>query len=284
MSGTPIHELGLTKFDWQKLLAGAHKEFQAPKIPPSTRRLVLWTLLVYMRGPSKDKDGKLVWVDYDCFPSTRTIADAAGLSERAVCEHLAKADAEGWIDRFSRGLGDKGWKRLEYVPCIPSGTYPRSAPSTKVSEGTDPDAQGTDRHSQGTDPDDIKALTEGQSNISINKSVNKTENRAASAADLFFEGKTNELPNPNSGQTQSREGLARKNEPDLSAEPWRTAVSLLDRGGLSNAEARRRVLGAIREYGAEIVSEAIKRTPKEPAKFSRCFGDQLEALSVRGAA
>lgn len=68
---------------------------------PATTRHVLLTLSCFMN----DTGG-------DCYPTTRQIADATGLSERAVCTHIASAKEKGWL-RVSVRNG-RQWKRHEY--------------------------------------------------------------------------------------------------------------------------------------------------------------------------
>ncbi len=100
-----------------------------------------------------------------CFPTTKQLAVETGLSERAVCEHIALAIDAGWLASFQHGFKGQKWKRNEYRPRWPE-------PEKGTDAGSVPDAltedqcldEGTDGGSvQGTDPDDKKALTEGQS-------------------------------------------------------------------------------------------------------------------------
>jgi hypothetical protein len=81
-----------------------------------------------------------------CFPSTRTLADETGLSERTVISHLAMAVATEWLTRDIRGLSGQYWKRHEYKARIPlevmkevqqlndKGTETPSAPPPKGAE------------------------------------------------------------------------------------------------------------------------------------------------------
>jgi len=119
MNGTPLYDLGLNKFDWEKLILGEHKAIAAPELPSTTRHVLL-TLSCWMRGPVEHPNGEdIAGVDgYGCFPSTRRLAKNTGLSQRCVIEHLDKANALGWIQRWERGVG-RAWKGTEYIPCIP---------------------------------------------------------------------------------------------------------------------------------------------------------------------
>ena len=138
---------------WRDLLASA----DGP--PSATTRHVLLTLSLNM-----DRDGG------HCFPSTRLLAERAGLSQRFVCIHLALAVDGGWLSK-ERRQGDlgQGWRRNEYQAMLPKaltqgkhvarkGTYPRSA-----------------RSSEGEYPHDKKVSTQGQSNQSKNQGGVQTE-------------------------------------------------------------------------------------------------------------
>jgi hypothetical protein len=71
-----------------------------------------------------------------CYPTTKQLAGATGLSERAVCEHIGKAADAGWLSVSVHGFKGQKWKNHQYQAAWPE-------------EGD-------------TDPDDRKALTEGQ--------------------------------------------------------------------------------------------------------------------------
>ena len=119
MTGTPIDELNLNKFDWQRLITDEHKDYVIPPLP-STTRLALLVLSTWMRGPIKNEDGEdLNAIEgYQCYPSTERLARNAGLSHRCICEHLVKAEALGWIEWHEHGSG-KQWRGREYIPCVP---------------------------------------------------------------------------------------------------------------------------------------------------------------------
>lgn len=78
--------------------------------PPSTTRLVLWTLSKHM-----GMDGR------DAFPNQETIAYESGLTLKAVKLHLKKAEAMGWISRSPRRRGGRASWRFgtDYVPRFP---------------------------------------------------------------------------------------------------------------------------------------------------------------------
>ena len=107
----------------------------------------------------------------NCFPSTATISRATGLSERTVCTHLDIAQKEGWLVKKNAGINGKGWKRLLYLPLIPKKAL-KEVQQLAV-EGT---VLNSARQGEGTEPDDIKALKEVQSNISVNNKYKRKDN------------------------------------------------------------------------------------------------------------
>ncbi|MEM7313805.1 MAG: helix-turn-helix domain-containing protein, partial [Planctomycetota bacterium] len=93
-------------------------------LPPTTRH-VLHALSCWMNE-----------VGGSCYPTTKELAAATGLSERAVCEHLEKAEGWGWLRRRLHGFKGRGYRRHEYEATFPgSGRGPESGPDEVVSEG-----------------------------------------------------------------------------------------------------------------------------------------------------
>lgn len=94
-----------TRFEWERALRRSDLHH--------TTRLVLLVLGTYMDG-----DGS------GARPSQDTLARGAGISERSVRDHLARALAGGWIDRprrgGSRGSGSgRSGQSSEYRTAIP---------------------------------------------------------------------------------------------------------------------------------------------------------------------
>lgn len=86
-----------------------------------------------------------------CYPSVKTIAELASLSERSVCTHVEIAAKAGWLAVEKHGFNGQGWARHEYKALWPEGTESGSA------------RQGSELRSEGTEPDDKKALNVVQS-------------------------------------------------------------------------------------------------------------------------
>lgn len=124
---------------------------------PATTRHVLLTISCFMNE-----------VGGGCYPTTKQIADATGLSERSVCTHIDVAAKAGWIRVSQHGFRGQGWRNNQYEAAWPDGqkgTEPASAP----------EAEALNLMQEGTEPDDRKALKEVQSilpdNIPINTSA-----------------------------------------------------------------------------------------------------------------
>ena len=138
------------KHEWLDLVEDA-SGLKAP-----TRHLLL------SLGRRMEADGS------SCYPSTRTIAQRTGLSERTVCTHLAIAEAAGWLKRSARGRGaGRAWRGHEYRPGVPRDVLKEiQYPKASGAEG-DSVAQ-----TLGTEPHDIGVLKEVQSSSTKSSSSN----------------------------------------------------------------------------------------------------------------
>lgn len=139
-------------------------------LPPTTRHVLL-TLSCFM-----SKAGT------DCYPTTRQIAAATGLSERSVCTHIFNATQGGWLSVSVHGLTGQKWKNHGYLARLPGeeGAEPASAASAEAlndvqqlgtearsvasPEGTEPSSA---RNCEATEPNDKKALKDVQSTSPI---------------------------------------------------------------------------------------------------------------------
>ena len=91
-----------------------------------TTRLVLLTISCFMNDTG---DG--------CYPTTKQLSEATGLSERAVCTHIDMAKQAGWLSVSVHGFKGQKWKNHQYQAAWPED--------------------------EGTEPDDRKALNDVQS-------------------------------------------------------------------------------------------------------------------------
>jgi hypothetical protein len=172
-------------FTWRKALASSSG-------PHPTIRHILLTLSLSMDGEGGS-----------CFPSTRTIAEQTGLSEKCVCDRLEDAAAAGWILVSPKGVGGQGWRQNQYQAAIPDtlkqvqqheGTERGSArrPRKVLKQVQHVEAEGTEAGSaasgvkvlnvvpKGTEPPSKKVLNEVQSMSSVVKSSVKSSSQVRS--------------------------------------------------------------------------------------------------------
>lgn len=112
---------------------------------PATTRHVLLTISCFMNE-----------VGGGCYPTTKDLSAATGLSERAICTHIASAAKAGWLGVSEHGFRGQKWKNHQYQAAWPEaeGTEPGSVPLVAKALNVVP---------KGTEPDDIKALNDVQS-------------------------------------------------------------------------------------------------------------------------
>jgi hypothetical protein len=116
----------------------------------STTRYVMLALSTHM-----DLDGG------SCYPSVRRLAIETAISRRAIMEHIGIAVENGWIERKSRILKDKGWKRNAYQAVIPKHIAKVVTEGDHVNEGGHFHAQGGNSGAQGGHFERIKVVTQG---------------------------------------------------------------------------------------------------------------------------
>jgi hypothetical protein len=96
----------------------------------ATTRHVLLTLSCFMND-----------VGGGCYPTQEQLAEATGLSDRAVRKHLELAESAGWLKRTEHGFRGQRWRNTEYWALWPDpldvdeGAEPRSA-RVEESSGT----------------------------------------------------------------------------------------------------------------------------------------------------
>ncbi|WP_161632273.1 helix-turn-helix domain-containing protein [Aliihoeflea sp. 2WW] len=110
---------------------------------PATTRHVLLTLSCFMSNSAGH-----------CYPTTRQIAQATGLSERAVCTHIARAAQAGWL-RVSMRNG-RTWKRHEYHADWPGRGTERGS-VTPGTEGPVKDPTNTQKPSPRTERSSVRS-------------------------------------------------------------------------------------------------------------------------------
>jgi hypothetical protein len=96
-----IHAL----WDWRSAIASPY----GPENPVT--RHVLLTIALHM-SPAGDS----------AFPTVERLMRETGLGKRSVIAHTAIAQKTGWLAKRERhGKSGKGWRRIEYLPLVPSG-------------------------------------------------------------------------------------------------------------------------------------------------------------------
>jgi hypothetical protein len=118
---------------------------------PATTRHVLLTISCFMNELG---DG--------CYPTQEQIAEATGLSIRAVREHVDTAVEAGWLTRQEHGFKGQKWRNYEYAAAWPEtqhvdkGAEPGAGPSdegaARGSEGAEPGAGKVRHHVPPTSP------------------------------------------------------------------------------------------------------------------------------------
>lgn len=104
-------------------------------LPPTTRHVLL-TISCFMND-----------VGTGCYPTQEQLAEASGLTDRAVRKHIDAAVAAGWLVKREHGFRGQKWRNHEYEATWPTphvdeanqhvdeGAEPRSA---RISEGEEP--------------------------------------------------------------------------------------------------------------------------------------------------
>ncbi|PWJ75268.1 helix-turn-helix protein [Pseudaminobacter salicylatoxidans] len=148
------------------------------RLSPTTRHVLL-TISVFMNDAG---DG--------CYPTTKQLADATGLSERSVCTHIEAARDAGWLSVSVHGFKGQKWKNHQYEAAWPEdeGTEPDDKKALKEVQ-----QQGTEARSvrpgkalnlfpKGTEPDDKKALKEVQSTSPVTTPITNSMSEPGSDA------------------------------------------------------------------------------------------------------
>ena len=138
-------------------------------LPPTTRHVLL-TLSCFMND-----------VGGGCYPTQEQLAEATGLSDRAVRTHLELAESQGWLKRSEHGFRGQRWRNTEYWAQWPDlldvdeGAEARSAPSAERSgttfrkvrkdvPTTSPDSSNSPRSPEGSEegqPQDVDRTVKG---------------------------------------------------------------------------------------------------------------------------
>ena len=233
----------------------------------STTRLVLQTLACWMN----DMGG-------GCYPAASTIAEACGLSNRAVLTHLQKAADAGWLVINQHGFKGQKWRRNEYQAAWPDmdltdekGSEPASPPSQKVvndvPEGGEPDDKKVVNDVHTNSP---KKLSSNNSPTGVRATTEKTEHQIRGELGASFDefGLGKNCPDPLLREFVEKVWVHDCKRPDEAARP-----AFITFGLLSEAE-RAAAVQAVPLYAAKLEREKGDREFRKSLKrwlAERCW-------------
>ena len=110
---------------------------------PGTTKLVAHTLAAHMNAAGEA-----------CYPSIKTIMAEASLSNRAVCTHLERLAADGWIVIEQHGFKGQRWRRNSYRLAWPASIF----------GGDKRGERGSPRFDEGGEPNHTKVVNEVHTN------------------------------------------------------------------------------------------------------------------------
>lgn len=134
---------------------------------PATTRHVLLTISCFMND-----------VGGGCYPTQEQIAEASGLSDRAVRQHIDTAIEAGWLRKREHGFRGQKWRNHEYEAAWPSKDEP-----SKVAEAEELDsarlAEGAERGSEGAERGSGKVRNDVPTILPVHSSNQRVEARAS---------------------------------------------------------------------------------------------------------
>jgi hypothetical protein len=113
---------------------------------PATTRHVLLTISCFMND-----------VGGGCYPTQEKLAEASGLTDRAIRKHIDDAVSAGWLKKKEHGFRGQKWRSYEYEAAWPGETADPQDVVGRAERGSGPfDGEGAEPHAQGAEPDDKK--------------------------------------------------------------------------------------------------------------------------------
>jgi hypothetical protein len=156
---------------------------------PATTRHVLLTISCFMND-----------VGGGCYPTQEQLAEATGLTDRAVRKHLDDAVSAGWLLRREHGFRGQKWRNHEYEASWPDAQHVEQ-PVPDVDEGAEPSSgpfsEGAERGSKGAEPDDKKVRNDVPPILPVQPSKQRVDARESAVAEFeeFIWGEFPENPN-----------------------------------------------------------------------------------------
>ena len=173
---------------------------------PATTRHVLLTISCFMND-----------VGGGCYPTQEQLAEATGLSDRAVRKHIDEAVEAGWLVKKEHGFRGQKWRNHEY-----EAAWPTQHVVGGVSEGEEPYsaplAEGAERHSEGAEPDDKKVRNDVPTILPVHPSNQRSVGARAALREEFEINIWGDFPrNPNSDPAKAFEAYAALSPADRTA-------------------------------------------------------------------
>lgn len=109
---------------------------------PATTRHVLLTISCFMND-----------VGGGCYPTQEQLAEATGLSDRAVRQHIDIAVKAGWLVKKEHGFRGQKWRNHEYEAAWPTQDVGEADLPVVVGEehASAPFSEGAERHAEGAE-------------------------------------------------------------------------------------------------------------------------------------
>ena len=173
---------------------------------PATTRHVLLTISCFMND-----------VGGGCYPTQEQIAEATGLTDRAVRQHIDAAVKAGWIKRKEHGFRGQKWRNHEYEASWPAQDVDEGELHVveRAERGSGPLAEGAERHAEGAEPDDKKVRNDVPTILPVQHSNQRSVRARASLRDEFEEEVFSVFPkNPGCTFAKAFREYARLNERD----------------------------------------------------------------------
>lgn len=172
---------------------------------PATTRHVLLTISCFMND-----------VGGGCYPTQEQLAEASGLSDRAVRQHIDDAVKAGWLTRKEHGFRGQKWRNHEYEAAWPAQDAEIAELDLveRAEAGSGPFQEGAEPHAEGAEPDD-KKVRKDVPPILPEHSSNQREDARASVFEDFESLVWNEFPqNPNSEKADALAAYLALSQPD----------------------------------------------------------------------
>jgi len=173
---------------------------------PATTRHVLLTISCFMND-----------VGGGCYPTQEQLAEATGLSDRAVRKHIDEAVEAGWLVKKEHGFRGQKWRNHEYEAAWPT-QYLVGQPSEGEEPASAPLGEGAERHSEGAERDDKKVRNDVPTILPVHPSNQRSVDARAALREEFEINIWGDFPqNPNSDPVSAFEAYAALSPADRTA-------------------------------------------------------------------